>query len=122
MPSWCNCETPFYKDRTLQCHTQTKSIAFQDFFDSPASLGVRAVGALGIGMLGMAMMLPNLQFQISGEAPTIGVGGSVGSPGGGALPNNFANPTLPLSLALVPLGLVAVAVFPPFTRFVDWNL
>ena len=66
-------------------------------------------------MFGMAMMLPNLGFQASGTA-----GGSlpVGSIAGGGLPTNTAIQTLSLSLALVPLGLIAVAVFPPFARFV----
>ena len=43
-------------------------------------------------------------------------GGSVaaGTAGGGGLPTNTLIQTLALSLALVPLGLSAVAVFPPF--------
>ena len=83
--------------------------------DSPLATGAQAAGSLGIGMFGMAMMLPNLGFQASGTA-----GGSlpVGSIAGGGLPTNTAITTLPLSLALVPLGLMAVAVFPPFARFV----
>ena len=50
-------------------------------------------------------------FSLSG-AP----GGSVsaGTAGGGGLPTNTQIQTLALSLALVPLGLSAVAVFPPF--------
>ena len=77
--------------------------------------GAQAASSLGIGMFGMAMMLPNLGFQASGTP-----GGSlpVGSIAGGGLPTNTAITTLPLSLALVPLGLMAVAVFPPFARFV----
>ena len=65
-------------------------------------------------MFGMAMMLPNLGFQASGTA-----GGSlpVGSIAGGGLPTNTAIQTLSLSLSLLPLGLIAVAVFPPFARF-----
>ena len=85
-------------------------------------------------MFGMAMSLPDLGFQSSGAAPTPGgslsvgssgaaptPGGSlsVGTTGGGGLPTNTAIPSLSLSLALVPLGLLAVAVFPPFARFVD---
>ena len=83
--------------------------------DSPFATGAQAASTLGIGMFGMAMMLPNLGFQASGTA-----GGSlpVGSIAGGGLPTNTAITTLPLSLALVPLGLMAVAVFPPFARFV----
>ena len=100
---------------------------FQDFFDSPAgALGAQAFGTMGIGMLGMAMSLPNLGFQTSGTVPggsTGGVGaagadGGIGALGGGGLPTNAAIQTLALSLALVPLGLLAVAVFPPFARFV----
>ena len=93
---------------------------FQDFLDSPtATFGAQAVSTLGIGMFGMAMSLPDLDFQSSGEAPTPGGSLSVGTTGGGGLPTNTAIPSLSLSLALVPLGLLAVAVFPPFARFVD---
>ena len=51
----------------------------------------------------------SLYFSLSG-------GGSVaaGTAGGGGLPTNTLIQTLALSLALVPLGLSAVAVFPPF--------
>ena len=70
-------------------------------------------------MFGMAMSLPDLGFQSSGVAPTPGGSLSVGTTGGGGLPTNTAIPSLSLSLALVPLGLLAVAVFPPFARFVD---
>ena len=41
-------------------------------------------------------------------------GGAAGTAGGGGLPTNTLIQTLALSLALVPLGLTAVAVFPPF--------
>ena len=77
---------------------------------------VQATGALGIGMIGMLSVMPDLDFQQGGQAP----GGSVGpgSPGGGGLPTNTAISTLSLSLALVPLGLLAVAVFPPFATYV----
>ena len=101
---------------------------FQDFFDSPAgALGAQAFGTMGIGMLGMAMSLPNLGFQTSGTVPGGSVGGAgvdggigaLGALGGGGLPTNNAIQTLALSLALVPLGLLAVAVFPPFARFVN---
>ena len=97
---------------------------FQDFFDSPAgAVGAQAVGTMGIGMLGMAMSVPNLGFQTSGTVPG-GAGvdggiGALGALGGGGLPTNNAIQTLALSLALVPLGLLAVAVFPPFARFVN---
>ena len=66
--------------------------------------------------LGMLSVMPDLDFQQGGQAP----GGSVGpgSPGGGGLPTNTAISTLSLSLALVPLGLLAVAVFPPFSKYV----
>ena len=82
----------------------------------------QAAGALGVGMLGMVMMAPNLNFQAQGSAPSGGPAGSVpqvGGVAGGGLPSNTGIPTLSLSLALVPLGLMAVAVFPPFERFVE---
>ena len=71
-------------------------------------------------MFGMAMSLPDLGFQNSGAAPTPGGSLSIGATGGGGLPSNTGIQTLALSLALVPLGLLAVAVFPPFARFVHY--
>ena len=94
-------------------------------FETPVgAFGAQAVATMGIGMFGMAMSLPDLGFQSSGVAPSGAApipGGSlsVGTTGGGGLPTNTAIPSLSLSLALVPLGLLAVAVFPPFARFVD---
>ena len=84
--------------------------------DTVVETVVQATGALGIGMIGMLSVMPDLNFQQGGQAP----GGSVGpgSPGGGGLPTNAAISTLSLSLALVPLGLLAVAVFPPFSKYV----
>ena len=84
--------------------------------DTVVETVVQATGALGIGMIGMLSAMPDLDFQRGGQAP----GGSVGpgSPGGGGLPTNAAISTLSLSLALVPLGLIAVAVFPPFATYV----
>ena len=73
-------------------------------------------------MLGMAMMVPTLDFQAQGSAPSGVPGGSVpqvGGVAGGGLPTDPGIATLSLSLALVPLGLLAVAVFPPFERFVN---
>ena len=72
---------------------------------------------LGVGMLSMAMMAANPSFQEPGNAPS----GSpqVGSFGGGGLPTDSRLATLSLSLALVPIGLLAVAVFPPFDRLVE---
>ena len=66
-------------------------------------------------MIGMVMMMPDLNFQES-----VNPGGSVpaGTPGGGGLPTDASIPTLSLSLALAPIGLSAVAVFPPFARCV----
>ena len=84
-------------------------------------------GAFGATMLGMIMMMPNLSFQTPGSAPSGGLGpgpgGSVpqvGSIGGGGLPTDPGISSLPLSLALVPSGLMPVAVFPPFARFVQF--
>ena len=94
---------------------------FQDFLDSPAgAFGAQAVSTLGIGMFGMAMSLPDLGFQSSGPAATPAGSPSVGTAGGGGLPTNTAIQTLSLSLALLPLGFLAVAVFPPFARFVHY--
>ena len=52
--------------------------------DTVVETAVQATGALGIGMIGMLSVMPDLDFQRGGQAP----GGSVGpgSPGGGGLP------------------------------------
>ena len=71
-------------------------------------LGTAAVGAT---MAGMAMM-NDLNFQQSGQA--VGNSPSPGTLGGGGLPTDASILTLGASLALVPAGLAAVAVFPPF--------
>ena len=78
------------------------------------------MSTMGIGMFGMAMSVPDLGFQSSGSAATPAGSPSAGTAGGGGLPTNTAIQTLALSLALVPLGLLAVAVFPPFARFVHY--
>ena len=70
-------------------------------------------GAFGAGMVGMAMMVPNLNF--AGGAP-IGSQGA-GTIGGGGLPTDGTIATAAFSLALVPLGLTAVSIFPPFARY-----
>ena len=72
-------------------------------------------------MFGMAMMIPDLSFQSSGTATAPAGSPSVGTAGGGGLPTNTAIQTISLSLALVPLGLLSVAVFPPFARFVPYH-
>ena len=85
-----------------------------------AQTAIQAGAAMGVGMLGMAMMAANPNFQEQGSAPS----GSpqVGSVGGGGLPTDSGIASLTLSLALIPLGLLAVAVFPPFERFVEIQL
>merc|ERR1719225_797836 len=62
-------------------------------------------------MTGMFMMMPTLDFQQSGQPPA-----SSPQPGttGGGSPTDISIPTLGASLALVPAGATAVAVFPPF--------
>ena len=67
-------------------------------------------------MIGMILMMPDLNFQEIVN-PTGGFA-SPGTLGGGGLPTDTSIPTLALSLALVPFGLSAVAVFPPFARCV----
>ena len=64
-----------------------------------------------MGMAGMAMM-SDMNFQESGQAT--GNSPQPGTAGGGGSPGNSAIGTLSASLALVPAGLNAVAVFPPF--------
>ena len=82
--------------------------------DDAIEVAAQAAGTFGAGMIGMAMMMPDLNFQQNGGSP----GGSTpaGTPGGGGLPTDGSIRTVSLSLALVPLGLSAVAVFPPFAR------
>ena len=71
-------------------------------------------GVFGAGMVGMAMMVPNLNF--AGGAPN---SQAAGTAGGGGLPTDGSIATAALSLALVPLGLAALAIFPPFERLVQ---
>ena len=85
---------------------------FSDFSEDEFETGVQATAVLGAGMFGMTITMPALSFQTVGS----GVGGlPAGTLGGGGLPT-IPSPTLSLSLALVPPGLLAVAVFPPFVR------
>ena len=72
--------------------------------------------ALAVGMLSLAMLVPNVAFTEQGSAPP----GSTlpGAVGGGGSPTDAGISTASLSLALVPDGLKPVAVFPPFTRYV----
>ena len=96
--------------------TTTASPAMQDIFQgAPAQVG-GALGAGMAGMVGMVMMMSTMNSQGSGN-PT-GGSSSAGTPGGGGLPTDAGISTLALSLALVPFGLSAVAVFPPFARYV----
>lgn len=71
------------------------------------------VGAFGAGMVGMAMMLPNLNFAAGSPIGSQGAG----TIGGGGLPTDGSIATAAISLALVPLGLAAVSIFPPFARY-----
>ena len=70
-----------------------------------------AVAAVVIAVT-MMLMMP--------APPAIGAGGAPpgspapGSSGGGASPNVLGNPIAASAVALVPAGLTAVAVFPPF--------
>ena len=66
----------------------------------------------------MMYMMPELTFQEAG-APAGSV--NAGTIGGGGLPTDTSIATLGLSLALVPTGLSAVAVFPPFETYVDYR-
>ena len=71
---------------------------------------------MAVGILSLALMVPNLDFTELGSPPP----GSppIGSGGNGGSPTDSGIPTLSLSLALVPAGLTPVAVYPPFSRFV----
>ena len=91
--------------------------------ESPVGIfGAQAVATMGIGMFGMAMSLPDLEFQSNGAAPIpLGLL-AAGTIEDGGSPTDTAIPSLPLSLMLVPLGLLAVAVFPPFARFVYYSI
>ena len=100
-------EPPFTLSFTAS-PTTTASSAMQDI----AQVG----GALGAGMIGMVMMMPSMNSQ--GSSNPSGGSSSAGTPGGGGLPTDAGISTLALSLALVPFGLSAVAVFPPFSRYV----
>ena len=76
-----------------------------------------AAGTLGAGLVGaVALTRPDLNFQERGAS---GCSVAAGTFGGGDLPTNPANPKLSLALALVPIGMIALAVFPPFVRCVQ---
>jgi hypothetical protein len=64
----------------------------------------------GMGM--MVAMMSDLNFQQSGQAP--GSSAQPGTAGGGGTPTDGGIATLSASLALVPAGAIAVAVFPPW--------
>ena len=84
-------------------------------FEETVELAAQATGALGVsmmGMIGMTMMMSDLNFQQSGQP--MGSLPSPGAVGGGGSPIDSSIPSLPASLSLVPDGLTAVAVFPPF--------
>ena len=66
-----------------------------------------------MGIMGMTMMMSDLNFQQSGQAT--GSSPSPGTVGGGGSPTDSSISTLSASLALVPAGLTAVAVFPPWS-------
>ena len=96
--------------------TTAASPAMQDILQgAPAQVG-GVLGAGMAGMIGMVMMMSTMNSQGSGN-PT-GGSSSAGTPGGGGLPTDAGISTLALSLSLVPFGLSAVAVFPPFARYV----
>ena len=101
-------EEPEFQLSFTASPTTTASSAMQDI----AQVG----GALGAGMIGMVMMMPSMNSQ--GSSNPSGGSSSAGTPGGGGLPTDAGISTLALSLALVPFGLSAVAVFPPFARYV----
>ena len=65
-----------------------------------------------MGIMGMTMMMSDLNFQQSGQAT--GNSPSPGTVGGGGSPTDSSISTLSSSLALVPNGLNPVAVFPPW--------
>ena len=76
-------------------------------------LSVRSAAAAAVTIaVTMMLMMP--------APPAIGAGGAPpgspapGSSGGGGSPNVVANPIAASAVALVPAGLTAVAVFPPF--------
>ena len=85
----------------------------------PVQVAAQTAVSLGAGMVGMAVARQVLDFQEKSVESGTGCSVDVGTFGGGGLPNNTAIPTLSLSLALVPIGLMAVAVFPPFVRCVQ---
>ena len=83
--------------------------------DEAIEAAAQAAGALGAGMIGMAgmsMMMSDMDFQQSGQAT--GNSPQPGTIGGGGSPLDSSIASLAASLALVPAGLAAVAVFPPF--------
>ena len=71
-----------------------------------------AAAAVGTVAAAILLMMPSPNaIAPRGDPPNAP---QPGTPGGGGLPTNLENPSLLLALTLVPAGLTAVAVFPPF--------
>ena len=80
-----------------------------------AEVAAQAAGTVGVSMIGMGMMvgmMSDLNFQQSGQA--VGNSPQPGTLGGGGSPLDSSIGTLSASLALLPVGLSVVTVFPPF--------
>ena len=73
---------------------------------------VASLAATVLALFSFSLLSSMMASNTVGNAPS-GVA-QPGSSNGGGLPNDFTNPTLGQSLALVPFGLTPIAVFPPF--------
>ena len=73
---------------------------------------VASLAATVLALFSFSLLSNMMASNAGGSAPS-GVA-QPGSSNGGGLPNDFTIPTLGQSLALVPLGLTPIAVFPPF--------
>ena len=95
----------------LQLHNFDPINILHDVYIFQISVRSAAAAAVTIAVT-MMLMMP--------APPAIGAGGAPpgspapGSPGGGGSPNVVGNPVAASAVALVPAGLTAVAVFPPF--------
>ena len=93
-------------------HLQKKEKSAADQAMAAATQAAGALGAGMIGMAGMSMMMSDMNFQQSGQA--VGNSPPPGTLGGGGSPLDSSIGTLSASLALLPVGLSVVTVFPPF--------
>ena len=105
--------------RLSETHSDSSRIQFLKFIkDSIIPDERAAAAAVGTVAAAILLMMPPPNAIAPGSAPPNAP--QPGTPGGGGLPTNVANNPC-FALSLVPAGLTAVAVFPPFETLRTFN-